>query len=288
MMNKLGIFYTYWVRDWADDFHPYIDKVADLGFDIIELQTGTVTGLSASGRRDLKTHLNERGLEFTSVIGLPREYDVSTEDKATRDRGIAYLQHMCKAVSEIGGRIIGGIVYSYWPASLPPGVTDTRPYFDHSVDSMKQAVKAAEDNNVLFTVEVVNRFEQFILNTCQQALDYVEAVGSPNVKVMLDTFHLNIEEDFIGEAIVRAGDQLGHFHIGENNRRPPGYGHIPWTEVFNALRTINYTGPIVMEPFVTPGGSVGEAIKIYRDLTVPIGADEDVRRGLEFVRGLLK
>jgi D-psicose/D-tagatose/L-ribulose 3-epimerase len=287
-MNKLGIFYTYWVRDWADDFHPYIDKVADLGFDIIELQTGTITGLSAGGRKDLKAHLDERGLEFTSVIGLPTEYDVSSEDKATRDKGIAYLQQMCAAIGELGGGIIGGILYSYWPASLPPGVTDKRPYFDHSVASLKQVVKAAEDNNVLLTMEVVNRFEQFLMNTCQEALDYIEAVGSPNVKVMLDTFHLNIEEDFMGEAIVNAGDRLGHFHVGENNRRPPGYGHIPWTEVFNALRTINYTGPIVMEPFVTPGGKVGEDIKIYRDLTVEIGLDEDARRALEFIRGLLK
>ena len=287
-MNKLGIFYTYWVRNWADDFHPYIDKVADLGFDIIELQTGTIHLIGSEGRKELKAHLDERGLEFTSVIGLPQEYDVSAEDKATRDKGIAYLIEMCEAVGELGGGIIGGILYSYWPASLPPGVTDKRPFFDRSVESLKQVVQAAEDNNVVLTMEVVNRFEQFMMNTCQEGLDYCAAVGHPAVKVMLDTFHLNIGEDFIGEAIERAGDQLGHFHVGENNRRPPGYGHIPWTEVFNALRKINYEGPIVMEPFVKPGGEVGEAIKIYRDQTTSLGMDEDARRGLEFVRGLLK
>ncbi|MBN1565398.1 MAG: sugar phosphate isomerase/epimerase [Anaerolineae bacterium] len=288
MVNKVGIFYMYWVRDWADDFHPYIDKVADLGFDIIELQTGTIESIGPAGRKELKAHLDERGLDFTSVIGLPQEYDVSSEDKATRERGIAYMTDLCKAMGELGGGIVGGITYSYWPATLPPGVTDKRPYFDRSVESMKRMAQAAADHNVILAMEVVNRFEQYMMSTCQEALDYCAAVGHSAVNVMLDTFHLNIEEDFIGEAIERAGDQLGHFHVGENNRRPPGYGHIPWTEVFNALRTINYQGPIVMEPFVTPGGAVGEAIKIYRDQTAPIGVDEDARRALEFVRGLMK
>lgn len=287
-MNKIGIFYTYWVRDWSVDFHPYIDKVADLGFDIIELQTGAIAALSAAERQNLKAHLRDRGLGFTSVIGLPAQYDVASEDAAVRRAGIAYLQQLAAAIGELGGGIIGGIVYSSWPASLPPGVTDKRPYTERSVASLKEAVKAAEDNNVTFTVEVVNRFEQYIMNSCEEALAYVQMVGSPNVKVMLDTFHLNIEEDFIGEAIVKAGDQLGHFHVGENNRRPPGYGHIPWQEVAHALRTIHYTGPVVMEPFVTPGGEVGRDIKIYRDLSVGIDLDEDARKGLLFMRGLLK
>ncbi len=287
-MNKIGIFYTYWVRDWHVDFHPYIDKVADLGFDIIELQTGAIAALNAAERQNLRAHLDDRGLEFTSVIGLPAEYDVSSEDKTVRENGIAYLQKLCAAVGELGGGIVGGIVYSTWPASLPPGVTDKRPYTERSLASMREAVKAAEDNNVIFALEVVNRFEQYIMNSCQEALDYVEELGSPNVKIMLDTFHLNIEEDFIGEAIVRAGDQLGHFHVGENNRRPPGYGHIPWTEVATALRTINYTGPVVLEPFVTPGGEVGRDIKIYRDMTTHLDVDEDARKALLFMRGLLK
>lgn len=287
-MNKIGIFYTYWVRDWSVDFHPYIDKVADLGYDIIELQTGVLTDLTAAERRNVKAHLDERGLSFTSVIGLPAQYDVASEDHAVRAAGIAYLQKMAQAVGEMGGDIIGGIVYSTWPATLPLGVTDKRPYIERSVASLKEAVKAAEDNNVIFAVEVVNRFEQYIMNSCDEALAYVAAVDSPNVKIMLDTFHLNIEEDFIGEAIVRAGDQLGHFHVGENNRRPPGYGHIPWPEVANALKTINYIGPVVLEPFVTPGGEVGRDIKIYRDLTTDVGLDEDARLALMFMRGLLK
>jgi D-psicose/D-tagatose/L-ribulose 3-epimerase len=153
---------------------------------------------------------------------------------------------------------------------------------------MKEAIKVAEDNQVFFNMEVVNRFEQYLLNTCAEAIDYVEMVGSPNARVMLDTFHMNIEEDFLGDSILRAGDKLGHLHIGENNRMPPGYGHIPWTELASALRKINYTGYVVMEPFLMPGGQVGRDIKVFRDLSVGLDLDEEARKALLFMRGVLK
>ena len=182
---------------------------------------------------------------------------------------------------------MGGIIYSAWPHTLPKGVTDKTPYLERSVQSMKEAIKAAEDNGVIFNMEVVNRFEQFLLNTVDEGLAYVQAVGSANAKVMLDTFHMNIEEDFVAEAILKAGDRLGHLHIGENNRMPPGYGHIPWTEIGAALRQIDYQGFVVMEPFLMPGGQVGSDIKVFRDLSVGLDLDEEARKALQFTRRVL-
>lgn len=159
---------------------------------------------------------------------------------------------------------------------------------ERSVASMKRAIKAAEGNSVVFNMEVVNRFEQFLINTCDEAIAYVEAVDSPNARILLDTFHMNIEESFVGEAIQKAGDKLGHLHIGENNRMPPGYGHIPWTEVAAALRKIDYQGYVVMEPFLTPGGEVGRDIKVFRDMSVDLDLDDEARKALMFIRGVLK
>lgn len=153
---------------------------------------------------------------------------------------------------------------------------------------MKEAVRAAKHNHVTFNLEVVNWFEQYLLNTAAEAVAYVDAVGSPNVRILLDTFHLNIEEDFVGQAIRLAGDKPGHFHVGENNRMPPGYGHIPWTEIGAALRDIGYTGDVVMEPFVSPGGQVGSDIRVYRDLGEGMDLDEEVRKALLFMRGVLR
>ncbi len=287
-MNEIGIYYAYWTHEWDADFHPFIDKVSALGFDILEVNAGTVGNMTAEQRTALKAHADDCGIRLTFCVGLPHAYDVASADAEVRRNGVAYLKKMARAVGEMGGGKISGIVYSSWPASLPVGETDIRPYFDRSVSSMKEAAQVAEDQNVVFNAEVVNRFEQFLLNTSAQAVTYVEAVGSPNVKILLDTYHMNIEEDFIGEAIVHAGDKLGHFHIGENNRMPPGYGHIPWTEISAALRKIGYGGDVVMEPFVMPGGQVGSDIKVYRDLSVGMDLDEEARKALLFMRGALK
>ena len=136
-------------------------------------------------------------------------------------------------------------------------------------------------------MEVLNRFEGYMLNTCDEALAYVEEVGSSNVGVMLDTFHMNIEEDNIAAAIRKAGDRLYHFHIGEGNRKVPGKGMLPWNEIGQALRDINYQHAAVMEPFVMQGGTVGHDIKIWRDIIgncSEVTLDMDAQSALHFVK----
>jgi D-psicose/D-tagatose/L-ribulose 3-epimerase len=135
---------------------------------------------------------------------------------------------------------------------------------------------------------VVNRFEQYLINTCDEAVDYLNQVGSDHCKILLDSFHMNIEEDNIYNAIIKAGDKLGHVHIGETNRKAPGVGHFPWDELMKGLKDINYRGSIVMEPFLIPGGEVGRDVKIFRDLSIGIDIDKEAKRALNFIREKLK
>jgi D-psicose/D-tagatose/L-ribulose 3-epimerase len=244
--------------------------------------------MAGDERKRLKAHADERGVMLTYGSGLRGDQDLASDDRAVRERGIALLQRQARAIGEMGGGSLSGVIYSSWQAVLPMDVTDKRPYVDRSVAAMREAVKAAAENNVIFNVEVVNRFETYMLNTSAEAVAYVEMVGSANAKVLLDTYHMNIEEDFIDDALVCAGGHLGHVHFGENNRRLPGWGHIPWTEVAAALRKINYSGAVVMEPFVRPGGQVGRDIMVYRDLCASGDLDEEARLAVLFTRGLLK
>ena len=244
--------------------------------------------MTVEARSALKTHADDRGLDLSYVVGLQHKYDIASENESVRKNGIGFLKTIAEAVGDMGGGPVGGILYGAWPETPLDGDFDRRPSVERSVVSMKEAIKSAEDNNVTFNMEVVNRFEQFIMNTCEEAIDYVKAVESTNAKVMLDTFHMNIEEDFFGDAILQAGDLLGHLHIGENNRMPPGYGRIPWTEIGAALRKINYQGYVVMEPFLMPGGEVGRDIKVFRDLAIGMDLDEEAHKALQFTRGVLK
>ena len=126
-----------------------------------------------------------------------------------------------------------GLNYGAWPAKLLPG-QDKRVLTDRAVESVREAMKAAEDCGVLFCVEVVNRFEHYMLNTAEEGVAFAKQVGSPNCKLLLDTFHMNIEEESFRGALVDTGDLLGHFHLGETNRRPPGTGRMPWRDLWRA------------------------------------------------------
>lgn len=287
MRNKIGIHYAYWTRSWDADFEPFVRKAANLGYEVLEVDAGKVVKMSSHEREKLQSAAAEVGIDLSFVIGLGQEYDVASEDERVRKNGIHLLQDAAKAIRDMGGDRLSGVIYGSWPTTLPEGVLDKSPYLESSVASMKEAANTAEDCDVLFNIEVVNRFEQFLINTCDEALDYIERVGSPNVKIHLDTFHMNIEEDTIGGALRNAGGKLGHFHAGENNRKPPGYGHIPWREVGEALKDIGYGGYIVMEPFLMSGGEVGRDIKVFRDMSRGLDLDAEARKALEFLRAIL-
>lgn len=285
-MNKIGIFYAYWSRDWDVDFVPYVRRVADLGFDILEVNAGTLPVMNARQRAQLRNAASERGITLTSCVGLVRKYDIASSEAETQRAGVAFLKEIAAAAEETGIRSVSGILYSCWPSSdvqpeEKPAATD------RSVRNMREAIKAAEDHGVTFNVEVVNRFEQYMINTCAEALEYVGRVGSPNLKILLDTYHMNIEEDDMREAIEAAGNHLGQLHVGESNRKPPSHGHMPWLDIGRALRKIRFEGPVVMEPFLVPGGEVGRDIKIWRDIMPGCDLDDEARRALDFMRIVL-
>lgn len=284
-MNKIGIYYAFWTHDWDADFVPFVYKVKDLGFDILEVNSGTVTNMNNAERDRLKNAAKDAGIELTFCIGLSKDYDIASEDASVRQKGVKFLKKQAEMVKYMEAKNLGGIIYSCWPATLPGGdMAEKKRARDRSVECMKDVMKTAEDCRAVFSVEVVNRFEQYLINTCDEAIEYVDMVGSPNCKILLDTFHMNIEEDSFYEAIKKADGMLGHLHIGETNRRAPGKGKIPWDEVCAALKEIDYKESVVMEPFLMPGGEVGRDISVYRDLKGEIDLDSEAKQACEFIK----
>jgi D-psicose/D-tagatose/L-ribulose 3-epimerase len=290
MKNKVGIYYAYWTHEWDVDFNPFVDKVADLGFDILEVNGGTVGQMSKDERKKLADHAKARGIELTYCIGIPKAYDVASEDAETRKRGVKYLLGQIQGIGEMGGGDLSGILYGTWPATMPESSLTRQDILELSLNSVRQVTRAAEENNVVLCMEIVNRFEQFLLNTAAEGVAYCQAINHPNVKLLLDTFHMNIEEDSIAAAVETAGDFLGHVHLGENHRMPPGCGkgHIPWDELALSLKKINFKGSLVMEPFLVPGGQVGKDIKIWRDQCVGYDLDTEARKACAFMKKTLE
>ncbi|MFD0870812.1 D-tagatose 3-epimerase [Chlamydia abortus] len=283
---KFGTYFAYWEQSWDTEYLKYVKKVADLGFDVLEVGAAGIVNMSDDDLYALKAEAEKYNITLTAGIGLPKEYDVSSQDENVRQNGIAFMKKILDALHKAGIKAIGGTIYSYWPVDYSKPI-DKPAAREQSIKSMQELADYAAQYDITLLVETLNRFEQFLLNDAKEAVEYVKAVNKNNVKVMLDSFHMNIEEDYIGDAIRYTGDYLGHFHIGECNRKVPGKGHMPWAEMGQALRDINYDGCVVMEPFVRPGGIVGSDIKVWRDLSD--NADEakldaDIKEALEFVK----
>ncbi len=287
-MNKVGIYYAYWTRDWDADFIPYLFKAKELGFDVLEVNAGTVATMNSKEQANLKSAAADAGISMSCCIGLPSTSDMASSDPDIRKSGLNHLNSIADAMVQCGITRLGGIIYSCWPAKLDGRHSTKTQAWDWSVATMKEAIRKAEDHGLTYNVEVVNRFEQFLLNTAEEGVNYAKAVGSPSLKVLLDTFHMNIEENSISEAIELAGNYLGHFHIGENNRKPPGTGTIPWKKIINSLEKIRYEGWVVMEPFLKPGGEVGRDISVFRDIMPKIDLDEEAEKSCNFIKQLLK
>src|SRR5258708_7079906 len=282
-MNPVGIHYGYWTQSWDSEPVQFVEKAKKCGFDILEVNAPKITRMSDKERDALKAAGAAGGWGLTYSIGMTADMDLLSENAGTRKKGIAFLQDVSRAMKQIGGTVMAGVNYGSWPRKLLPG-EDKRVLTDRAVEGVREAIKAAEDCGVFFCVEVVNRFEQFIMNTAAEGIAFAERVGSPNCKVHLDTFHMNIEEDSIEGAICEAGSWLGHFHLGETNRRPPGRRPMPSAAIFRAFPETNYQGALVMEPFLVPGGDVGRDIAVYRYLLGSDNLDGEASRSVEFVR----
>lgn len=289
-MNKLGIFMNFWEKNWAADHKKYIKKASDIGFDVLEFQAQPLLEMSNDHMKDLAKYAEECGIELTYSLGLDRNYDVSSLDEKIRLGGVDYLQRIVERIGFMGGTLLSGVSYAGW--GVPDNfLDDKRPYWDQSIKSMREIIKTAEDNGVTYCVEAVNRFETCLINTAAEALAYVAEIDSPNIGVLLDTYHMNIEENNIGDAIRLVGDKLTSFHTGENNRTAPGRGHLDWDEIFGALADINYKNRIVSEPFIMQGGEVGRDIHVYRDLIdnpTEARIDEEAKYLLNFEKEMLK
>lgn len=203
-------------------------------------------------------------VEIGVTMGLPLAADVSSEDEAVVGKGRALLADAVRAVRDIGGTKLGGILYS---AHTKYNTLPTRRGWANSAAAIGATGEIAQAAGVDLVLEVVNRFETNLLNTTAQGLAFLQETGSDHVRLHLDTFHMNIEEANPAAAIRLAGDKLGYFHIGESNRGYLGDGTIDFDAIFDALVEIDYRRDIVFESF--SGAIVDQALSlacgIWRD-----------------------
>ncbi len=258
-------------------------QVAQMGFDILEIPLEGLDDLDPQRGAEL---LKANGLSATACAAMGPDRDLIHPDKAIRDSGMAYIRGAVDLCEKLGITNLVGPIYATVGRTWQQTPEERAKDLDALVANLKELAAYAGDHGVILCLEPLNRFETSFINLASQAIEVVDRVDRPACQIMLDTFHMNIEEKSLGDAIRAAGPRLKHLHACENDRGAPGSGNVTWIDVAQALRDIGYDGPVVIESFTAKVKSIARAAAIWRSLAPT--QDALAQDGLRFLKGLLE
>jgi D-psicose/D-tagatose/L-ribulose 3-epimerase len=279
---RIGANTWIWVAPLTDaELNQLVPHVAALGFDWIELPLEIPNSFDY---RQARAMIADHGLGVSMAAVISPERDLIHTDPAVRAAGMDYARHAIAAAAQVGAGNLVGPLYSSvgrtWLATPDERARD----LDILEEQLRALALLAADEGVTLCLEPLNRFETSFVNLTSQALEIVDRVDHNACQLMLDTFHMNIEERSLGDAIRSAASHLRHLHASENDRGTPGEGHVPWTEIAAALHEIDYRGPVVIETFTDKVTSIARAAAVWRPLAP--SSDHLARQGLAFLRRL--
>jgi D-psicose/D-tagatose/L-ribulose 3-epimerase len=258
---KFGVNTFIWGAAFGpSDFH-LLPAIKANGFDGVEVPILDPRTFDASA---VGRELDRMGLERTAVTTVPGGTSLASSDAGIRQQASTHLEAAITAASDAGAKILAGPMYT--PVGYLTGVRRTSEEWKWTVDSWQRLGPAVHAAGIEIAIEPLNRFETYFLNTAAGAAQLCEDIGDPAIGILLDTFHANIEEKSIGDAVRQAAPHLKHLHTCENDRGTPGSGHVAWQEFFSAVRAIGYDRWLTIESFGFSLGPLSAAAAIWRDL----------------------
>ena len=260
---KFGGHALVWAGDWSEaSARKAAASAKKAGYDYIEMLMIEPDKIDVAMT---KAVLSEYGLFATASLGLSPETDVTSTNPSIVKKGDELLRKVVDKLHAIGSTELCGVIYCSLGKYPGPASAENRA---NSIAAVARLADYAADKGINVNLEVVNRYETNIMNTGKEGLKFLEAVNRPNAYLHLDTYHMNIEEDGMSQAVLEAGDALGYVHIGESHRGYLGSGNVDFDTFFTALKKINYSGPITFESFssVVVDPALSNALCIWRNL----------------------
>jgi len=258
---KVGFNMLLWTTHVTEEHLPLFEKLKKIGYDGIEIP---VFEADTAHFEKVGKAIKDNGLACASVTVIPDEQHNPISPKAEhRKAAVKYLKWAIECSQALGSEVLCGPFYQ--PLGLFTGKGPTEEEKKRAAQVHRQAAEFAAKANLILAVEFLNRFECYLLNTLADAAKYVQQVNHPNVGVLFDTFHANIEEKDPVGCISQHIDVIKHVHISENDRGTPGTGHIDWPGTFKALRSGGYDGWLVVEAFGRALPDLAAATRVWRD-----------------------
>ena len=236
-------------------------EAADLGYDVLEVPVEEVDRLDPGRVREI---LDDHGLGVTTVNTMVGDRDLIHPDRENRDAGMAYMRETIETAGALGADVLGGVFYSAIGRKWRQTPAERERNLELLEDQLRELSDHAADHGITLAVEPINRFESSFCNTVEQGVEIVERVDHERCQLLLDTFHMNIEEKDIPAAIRRAGSDVVQVHACGNDRGAPGNGHLDWPAIIDALDDVGYEGPLVIETFTPDIESLAEAAAVWR------------------------
>lgn len=252
-----------WAGDWTEaSARKAAASARRAGYDYIEMLMIEPDKIDVAMTKEV---LSEYGLFATASLGLSSETDVTSINPSIVKKGDELLRKVVDKLHAIGSTELCGVIYCSLQKYPGPASTENRV---NSISAVARLADYAADKGINVNLEVVNRYETNIMNTGKEGLKFLESVNRSNTYLHLDTYHMNIEEDGMSEAVLEAGDALGYVHIGESHRGYLGSGNVDFDTFFKALKKIDYSGPITFESFssVVVDPALSNALCIWRNL----------------------
>jgi D-psicose/D-tagatose/L-ribulose 3-epimerase len=276
---KFGVNLFIWTANFDASHLPLLPRIKAAGFDGVEISMYRGREFAVS---DVRRGLADNGLECTICSILVDGLSMISDDSSIRDKAVEQVKENIAATAECGGKVIAGPLYS--PVGYLAGRRRSQDEWKRGVDCWQRLGQTLTSHGVTAAIEPLNRFETFFLNTAEDSARFCDEINHPNVGILFDTFHANIEEKDIAAGYRRVGRHLKHVHTCENDRGTPGSGHIEWHPVFEAIRDIGYDGWLTIESFGSNLPEIAAAAAIWRDLA---GTPEEVAfQGVRFIKQL--
>ena len=281
-MIRFGASTFIWVSPFSTENIDLLSKVKNMGYDLLEI---AVEDAAIIDWPQIKSVARDLDLQILICGAFGEERDISSTEPRYRQIGKDYIIEGIKIAADVGSPIFSGPLYSAVGKTRIVSPEQKKQERAWCVEILAEVSQVAADHGIVLGLEPLNRFETDMINTMDQAMALVQEVAHPNLQIVLDTFHANIEEKDIPDAIRKLGkDLLCHVQGNESDRGTPGTAHLEWEGIRDALQEIGYDGAMVIETFGQPSEALARATCIWRPLAN--SADELASEGLAFYKGM--
>jgi len=280
MKAKFGVDSFIWTENFSEKDLWIIPKAKELGFETLDI---AIAHPETFPTAKVKDEVQKTGIEVVTTTTLNEKTNLISPKPKIRKKGIESLKLVVDINYELGSSILGGVNYAAW--GYRTGKPRTQNEWGWSVECMKEVASYAKGKGSLkICVEAINRFETHFLNIAEDGVKYCKNVGTGNMGVHLDCFHMIREELSFKGAVETCGKEfLGYVHVCESNRGIPGTGLVPWKEFFTAVKKIGYDGPMVIESFDPSFEELNALCSIWRKF-----ADSGEELAVQGLRNLKK